>query len=165
MRVALEEHSNVLTASAFHHRSDAYSSIVALLAIGGSWVGLAVADPLGGLVVAGMIAFQGVQVGYASVAELLDQAAEPHLASDLRGFVADQGASSSAVDGQPLPQLRGVDKLRTFKSGGLHLLDVVVEVDGAATARQLATLERDLAKRVRAQFPSITEVAVRWRAR
>lgn len=48
-RVADDEHSPVLRANAFHHRSDAYSSMVALVAILGSWwFPHLPLDPLGG---------------------------------------------------------------------------------------------------------------------
>ena len=49
-KVADEEKSPVLAANALHHRSDAYSSAVALLAIVGSWAvpGLPL-DALGGI--------------------------------------------------------------------------------------------------------------------
>ena len=48
-KVADEEHSPVLYANAIHHRSDAYSSIVALIAILGSWSFPALPlDPIGG---------------------------------------------------------------------------------------------------------------------
>ncbi|KAI9027626.1 hypothetical protein CLU79DRAFT_697643 [Phycomyces nitens] len=55
IKVGEVERSDVLIANAWHHRSDAYSSMVALVAIGGSYAGLPVLDPLGGLLVAGMI--------------------------------------------------------------------------------------------------------------
>lgn len=48
-KVADEEHSPVLYANAIHHRSDAYSSTVALVAIIGSWLFPALPlDPIGG---------------------------------------------------------------------------------------------------------------------
>jgi divalent metal cation (Fe/Co/Zn/Cd) transporter len=48
-KVADEERSPVLLANAIHHRSDAYSSIVALFAILGSWFFPALPlDPIGG---------------------------------------------------------------------------------------------------------------------
>jgi divalent metal cation (Fe/Co/Zn/Cd) transporter len=49
-KVAREEKSPVLHANALHHRSDAYSSVVALIAILGSWWFPALPlDPIGGM--------------------------------------------------------------------------------------------------------------------
>lgn len=48
-KVADEEHSSVLRANALHHRSDAWSSLVALVAILGTWANPRLPlDPLGG---------------------------------------------------------------------------------------------------------------------
>jgi len=48
-KVADQEHSPVLLANAYHHRSDAYSSVVALVAILGSgWFPALPLDPIGG---------------------------------------------------------------------------------------------------------------------
>jgi divalent metal cation (Fe/Co/Zn/Cd) transporter len=48
-RVADEERSSVLFANAIHHRSDAYSSLVAFIAIMGSWMYPKLPlDPIGG---------------------------------------------------------------------------------------------------------------------
>ncbi|CAN0270831.1 unnamed protein product, partial [Ectocarpus sp. 13 AM-2016] len=54
--------SQVLIANAWHHRTDAVSSVVALLAIAGSMCGAPMLDPIAGLMVAGMVALTGVQV-------------------------------------------------------------------------------------------------------
>ncbi|KAI9301485.1 hypothetical protein BJ944DRAFT_257516 [Cunninghamella echinulata] len=55
IKVGKSEHSDVLIANAWHHRSDAFSSVIALVAIVGSHFGLPVLDPLGGLLVSGLI--------------------------------------------------------------------------------------------------------------
>lgn len=79
LRVAKEQHSNVLLANAFHHRSDAFGSLVAVGAIAGSWAGYPMLDPLGGLLVSGMILKQGAQVGMTALKELVDQVTDPTL--------------------------------------------------------------------------------------
>jgi divalent metal cation (Fe/Co/Zn/Cd) transporter len=49
-KVADEERSSVLLANAIHHRSDAYSSMVAFVAILGNWYFPALPlDPIGGM--------------------------------------------------------------------------------------------------------------------
>jgi divalent metal cation (Fe/Co/Zn/Cd) transporter len=51
-----------LIANAWHHRTDAVSSVVALVAIVGARAGLPILDPLAGLLVAGMVSLTGLQV-------------------------------------------------------------------------------------------------------
>ncbi|KAI0276403.1 hypothetical protein BGY98DRAFT_881756, partial [Russula aff. rugulosa BPL654] len=49
-RVADQENSPVLLANAYHHRSDAYSVVVVLVAILGSvWFPVLPLDPIGGV--------------------------------------------------------------------------------------------------------------------
>ena len=47
--------SPVLMANAWHHRSDAMSSVVALVGIGAACLGFPLLDPIAGLCVAGMV--------------------------------------------------------------------------------------------------------------
>jgi len=61
----------VLIANAWHHRTDAVSSVVALIAIIGSMCGAPMLDPIAGLMVAGMVALTGVQVRRLSPALLV----------------------------------------------------------------------------------------------
>lgn len=60
--VGTRRKSQVLIANAWHHRTDAVSSVVALLAILGSMCGAPMLDPIAGLMVAGMVSLTGVQV-------------------------------------------------------------------------------------------------------
>ncbi|KAI4996191.1 hypothetical protein ZWY2020_046782 [Hordeum vulgare] len=65
-RAGEKEGSGLMKANAWHHRADAISSVVALIGVGGSIVGLPYLDPLAGLVVSGMILKAGVETGYES---------------------------------------------------------------------------------------------------
>ena len=60
LRIGKKINSGVLIANAYHHRSDAASSAVALVGIAGSLVGLPLLDPIGGLLVSGMILKAGI---------------------------------------------------------------------------------------------------------
>ena len=53
--------SDVIMANAWHHRSDALSSVVAIVGVGGALMGWRVLDPLRGVAVAGLGAWMGGQ--------------------------------------------------------------------------------------------------------
>ncbi|GAA5888094.1 hypothetical protein JCM5296_005431 [Sporobolomyces johnsonii] len=89
LKVAHQTHSNVLLANAYHHRSDSLGSLVALLAIGAARVGLPMLDPVGGIVVGGMIAKQGWDVGKQAVGELVDRLSEPDLPPRIHEAIAE----------------------------------------------------------------------------
>lgn len=63
----------VVTSIYRHHRTDALSSAVVMFAIVGSYAGLPVLDPLGGLVVAGMIFKSSIEMTTSSLKELADR--------------------------------------------------------------------------------------------
>ncbi|GAA5852243.1 hypothetical protein JCM8547_006711 [Rhodosporidiobolus lusitaniae] len=79
LKVAQQTHSNVLLANAYHHRSDSLGSLVALVAIAAARVGYPMLDPIGGLVVTGMIAKQGWDVGKSALGGLVDRSADEEL--------------------------------------------------------------------------------------
>lgn len=73
IRLAKRLRSSVLASNAWHHRSDAWSSVVAAVGVGGALAGMPVLDPLAALVVSGMIIQQGGTLCLTSAQELLDK--------------------------------------------------------------------------------------------
>lgn len=71
-----------------HHRSDAYSSFVALMAIGGTYAGVPMFDPLGGIVVSCMILKSGASMMSQSSQELLDKSISEDELNDIKAIVA-----------------------------------------------------------------------------
>eukprot|EP00548_Thalassiothrix_antarctica_P000749 CAMPEP_0194144182 /NCGR_PEP_ID=MMETSP0152-20130528/13247_1 /TAXON_ID=1049557 /ORGANISM="Thalassiothrix antarctica, Strain L6-D1" /LENGTH=548 /DNA_ID=CAMNT_0038843913 /DNA_START=575 /DNA_END=2221 /DNA_ORIENTATION=- len=70
--------SPVVIANAWHHRSDAYSSVLALVSIFGARMGFPAADGIAGMMIAGMICTTGAEVLFLSVQQLSDSA-DPQL--------------------------------------------------------------------------------------
>lgn len=118
MRVARKFKSSLLTANAWHHRSDAVSSIVVLIGVGGSLMGFPYLDALAALGVAFMIGKIGWDQSVSSVRELIDTGMEPKTAAALQRIIEN-------VDG-----VRGVHMMRSRRMGGSYLVDVHIVVDG-----------------------------------
>lgn len=115
--VARKIHSKMLEANAWHHRSDAVSSIVVLAGIAGSQLGVANLDTVAALIVSIMIAKIGWSLGWQALEELVDKSLDEEQVDEV-GRVID------SVDG-----VRSVHMLRTRKSGHLSAADVHVLVD------------------------------------
>ncbi|CAN6312788.1 unnamed protein product [Urochloa humidicola] len=115
-RAGEKEGSGLMKANAWHHRADAISSVVALVGVGGSILGLPLLDPLAGLIVSGMILKAGIQTGYESVLELVDAAVDPSLLQPISETILK-------VDG-----VKGCHRLRGRKAGTSLYLDVHTEV-------------------------------------
>ncbi|KAJ9456718.1 Metal tolerance protein C1 [Diplonema papillatum] len=73
IRVGEKARSSVTVANAHHHRSDALSSVVAVLGISGNMAGFTFLDPVAGAVVAGMIFKAGAEIGLDALRDLTDQ--------------------------------------------------------------------------------------------
>jgi divalent metal cation (Fe/Co/Zn/Cd) transporter len=62
MSVARKSGSQVLVANAWHHRTDALTSVMALIGVLGAQMGLPILDPVTGLMVAGLIVKTGASM-------------------------------------------------------------------------------------------------------
>ncbi|BGP41627.1 mitochondrial metal transporter [Rhodotorula kratochvilovae] len=135
LRVARTQHSNVLLANAYHHRSDALGSLVALLAIGAARVGFPMLDPVGGLVVGGMIAKQGWDVGKDALKALVDQVGDDEVQP--RVYDAIRALSSAHV-----APWRGEDARRgsLLPESSQHAHEHAASEESASTAQPQGTL-------------------------
>ncbi len=117
LRTADRVRSDMLRANAWHHRSDAISSVVVMVGVGGSLAGLPYLDAVAAVAVALLIARIAWQLIGESVRELIDTAPEPDKVRHIRERILD-------VHG-----VRSMHMLRTRKSGGDVLVDVHLLVD------------------------------------
>lgn len=118
MVAARKHRSGLLKANAWHHRSDAISSVVVLLGVAGSLMGIAYLDAFAAVVVAFMIARIGWDQVWNSVRELIDTGLEPRQLLSIKELI-------NTVEG-----VQGVHMLRTRRMGGSSMVDVHVQVKG-----------------------------------
>ena len=109
--------SNMLRASAWHHRSDALSSLIVAVGIGGSLMGYAWFDAVAAIVVALMIIKVGIQLSWQSLRELVDTGLSPEDLESIRRAIL-------SVSG-----VKALHMLRTRRVGGQALADVHIIVD------------------------------------
>jgi len=117
MRVARRVRSNLLRANAWHHRSDAISSIVVIIGIGGALAGLDYLDAVAAVLVGLMIAKAGWDLAAHSVSELVDTALEPERLQAIRDTILE-------IEG-----VGALHMLRTRRMGADALVDVHILVD------------------------------------
>ncbi len=117
IRAAKQFNSGLLKANAWHHRSDAISSIVVLVGVAGSLMGLPYLDAFAAVGVALMIGHIGWTQAWSSLRELVDTGMEPKTAAALKRIIGN-------VEG-----VRGVHMLRSRRMGGMYLIDVHIVVD------------------------------------
>ncbi|KAL1922572.1 uncharacterized protein VTP21DRAFT_10111 [Calcarisporiella thermophila] len=133
LKIGLDEKSDVLIANAWHHRSDAFSSLVALGAITGSYLGIPILDPVGGLVVSGMIAKSGADIMLSSLRELVDA----NVADDV--VMHASNAVKKIKEGNP--DIIAFERLRARKSGRFVMIDLSLEIKGSISLAEAMELE------------------------
>lgn len=79
--------SNLLIANAWHHRSDAASSIVVLIGIVGALMGYYYLDPIAAIIVGFMIVKMGSSLAWSSVRELIDTGVPIETLNDIRACI------------------------------------------------------------------------------
>ena len=135
-RVAVRSHSTALYANAWHHRSDALSSVAVLIGYVLLRFGFAHGDQLAALVVGLMIVLVGVKVIGDALRELTEGAVDPKTVAHIKEVIsADE-------------EIRQWHRLRTRTVGREVFLDVHILVDptlDVAAAHEISErLERTL---------------------
>ena len=115
--IAKCERSQMLRANAWHHRSDAISSIIVLVGVAGSMAGVLWLDAVAAIGVSIMIAHIGWSLGFSGVSELVDTGLSDKQLVEIKNIV-------QAVDG-----VRTLHGLRTRKMGATALVDVHILVN------------------------------------
>lgn len=133
--------SSMLVANAWHARSDAASSLVVAIGIGGSLAGYPVLDTLGALVVGLMVVKAGWGFAWDALHDLMDRAVSEDVNQKIRELIV-------GTEG-----VRGLHDLRTRKMGDMIVIDVHIEVDGNATVREGHDIAYNAASRVKATLP------------
>ena len=148
VHVAKRIHSPMLKASAWHHRSDAISSVLVLLAIAGAQFGYPWLDAVAAIMVAVMIFYMAAQLILESTSELVDTGLDPQEVQAIRDYI------------QTIHGVENVHLLRTRRMGGHVLADVHIQVDGRISVSEGHHIAETVMYRLRKQFPSISDVVV-----
>ncbi len=117
LAVARRVRSQMLVANAWHARSDAASSLVVVVGIGGNLLGYTFLDLVAAAVVGGMIAYMGSKFALAALTELVDT-----------GLATEEVAAIRATL-EATPGVRGLHELRTRKMADNALVDAHIMVD------------------------------------
>ncbi|MGH7132425.1 MAG: cation diffusion facilitator family transporter [Phycisphaerales bacterium] len=140
--------SSALLADAWHHRSDAVTSIAALIGIALSlYAGPAFrhADPIAAIVAAGVIVFNALRIMRPPLSELLD-AHQPELQAQVREIA------------RSVPGVVDVEKVLARKSGGMFHVDMHLHVAPDMPVRDAHALGGKVKAIIREKVPSVRNV-------
>lgn len=117
IRIANKINSPSLKADAWHHRSDALSSIAAFIGIGGAMLGFKALDPIASIVVALFVAKVGFDILKDSTNELMDYSIDDEQEEQIRKI-------AEKTEG-----VINLGELRTRKHGAMAYVDLTICVN------------------------------------
>lgn len=147
-KVAKKIRSPLLEANAWHHRSDAVSSIVVLIGIGATYIGYPLLDAIAAILVALMIAKIGLDLSRQSVQELVDTALEPEMVEQIKQTILN------------IDDVRELHQLRSRRMGHNALVDVHIQVSPKLSVSEGHHISESVEKALIEKFDEINDVTV-----
>jgi cation diffusion facilitator family transporter len=140
--------SSLLKANAWHHRSDAISSIVVLIGIVGSMSGIPYLDAAAAVIVSMMIAKIGWEIARESIEQLVDKGLDPIKVKSISSHIGE------------IPGVSQMHMLRTRQMGADALLDVHIEVAPQLSVSEGHRISDEVSQQLTEEFPDIAQVLV-----
>ena len=148
LRAAKKANSAMLVANAWHSRSDAASSLVVAIGIGGSLLGFIYADLLAAAIVGALIIKMGWQFSRGALEELMDHGADAAQIQEIREVIQ---ATSGVHD---------LHELRTRRMADRILVDAHVRVSPRISVSEGHRIAEQVRLRVREQCTEVLDMLV-----
>jgi len=140
--------SGALMADAWHHRSDALSSVGALIGIGGARLGFPILDPVASVVICVFIEKAAYEIFMDAVDKMVDKACDEETEAALRECAATQEG------------VLGVDLLHTRVFGNKIYVDIEICADGEETLRRAHETAERVHDSIEKNFPKVKHIMV-----
>ncbi len=140
--------SGALMADAWHHRSDALSSVGALIGIGGARLGFPILDPVASLIICAFIEKAAFDIFMDAVDKMVDKACDEETEEQMRQCVLRQTG------------VIAVDLLQTRTFGNKIYVDVEIGVDGSIPLREAHDIAETVHDTIERKFPKVKHIMV-----
>jgi cation diffusion facilitator family transporter len=147
----IETNSSSLQADAWHHRSDAISSVIAFVGISLTLLfgkGFEKADDWAALLASGFIVYNAYKIFRPALGEIMDEHNHHELIDDLRKFSLEV---SGVID---------TEKCYVRKAGMVYIVDLHIEVNGMLSVKDGHKIAHDLKDHLMQKMPSIADVHI-----
>lgn len=140
--------SGALMADAWHHRSDALSSVGALVGIGGARLGFPILDPVASLIICAFIEKAAFEIFMDAVDKMVDKACDEETEEQMLGCVLRQAG------------VIAVDLLQTRTFGNKIYVDVEIRADGNIPLREAHDIAETVHDTIEREFPKVKHIMV-----
>lgn len=151
MRRARETGSTALKADAWHHRSDALTSVAAFIGIGVALLmgpGYEAADDWAALLAAGFIFYNSYNIVRPALGEIMDEQMHPEMVLRIRTVAIG------------VPGIRGTEKCLLRKAGSYYHVDLHAMVDADISVREGHALAHALKDELQRSIPELASVLI-----
>ena len=140
--------SGALMADAWHHRSDALSSVGAFVGILGARMGFPVLDPLASVVICIFIAKAAYDIFKDAIDKMVDKSCDEETERAMREVILKQAG------------VQRVDMLHTRLFGARIYVDIEISADGEMTLREGHEIAQEVHDRIEEEFPLVKHCMV-----
>ncbi len=140
--------SGALMADAWHHRSDALSSVGALIGIGGARLGFPILDPIASVVICVFIVKAAYDIFKDAIDKMVDKSCDEETEEKMRRLIEKQTG------------VLKVDVLRTRLFGAKMYVDIEIAADGDITLREGHEIAQVVHDKVEEEFPLVKHCMV-----
>ncbi|MGN0679676.1 MAG: cation diffusion facilitator family transporter [Oscillospiraceae bacterium] len=140
--------SSALMADAWHHRSDAFSSIGALVGIAGARLGFPIMDSIASLVIFVFIAKAAFDIFMDAMNKMVDHSCDEETEKAIYDCVMAN------------EQVMGIDLLHTRVFGNKIYVDVEIQADGSYTLREAHDIAEVVHDNIEQTFPKVKHIMV-----
>ena len=148
MHYARKLDSSAFKADAWHHRSDAMSSVGAFAGIGLARLGFPIMDPIAGLVIAVLILKVAFDIFKDAIAKMLDTSVGKDFERSVRKFIEEQ------------PDVRHIDVLRTRQFGNRIYVDLEIAVRRDMSLVEAHNIAENVHRNVEKEFPNVKHIMI-----
>ena len=140
--------SSAFMADAWHHRSDALSSVGSLIGIAGARMGFPIMDAIACVIICLCILKVGFDIIRDAVVKMLDTSCGEQWDADMSAFILDQ------------PGVISVDLLQSRRFGDKIYLDAEISVDGSLTLHDAHAIAERVHDTVEKEHPEIKHIMI-----
>lgn len=129
-----------LMADAWHHRSDAFSSIGSLIGIGGAIIGFKILDPIAAIIIAVIILKVSYDIGKDAVEKIVDVSCDEKVVNEIKRLTLEEIG------------VKGIDSLKTRIFGAKFYIDLEISVDGNISLNEAHIIAEKVHNKIEESF-------------
>lgn len=141
-------HSDALLADAWHHRSDALSSIGSFIGILAAKMGYKIGDPIACVIISGLIVKVGIDIVIDGFRKMIDESCDCKVVDSIRETVLIQEG------------VKAIDDIKTRKFGSRSYVDIDIAVDGMQNLFEAHMIAERVHRTVEKTYPEVKHCMV-----